>query len=107
MDVTLLYGYVMLFCVLACPSVAMSGSTMPGMTSSLGEEGVFSRPLTTVNVVCHMTCVCVSGFRMMEMFGLVQHLYGSVAGVSMEPGTFNSFPSFHLHNDAMLAQPTR
>ncbi|XP_046874496.1 collagen alpha-1(XIV) chain-like isoform X4 [Hypomesus transpacificus] len=59
-----------------CPSVAMSGSTMPG-------------------------------FRMMEMFGLVQHLYGSVAGVSMEPGTFNSFPSFHLHNDAMLAQPTR
>ncbi|KAF7702424.1 hypothetical protein HF521_001707 [Silurus meridionalis] len=59
-----------------CPSVAMSGSTLPG-------------------------------FRMMEMFGLVEHLYSNVAGVSMEPGTFNSFSSFRLASDAMLAQPTR
>ncbi|CAB1320951.1 unnamed protein product, partial [Coregonus sp. 'balchen'] len=59
-----------------CPSVAMSGSTLPG-------------------------------FRMMEMFGLVEGLYGRVSGVSMEPGTFNSFPCFSLHNNSLLAQPTK
>uniref|UniRef100_A0A8C7RBT7 Collagen, type XIV, alpha 1b n=1 Tax=Oncorhynchus mykiss TaxID=8022 RepID=A0A8C7RBT7_ONCMY len=59
-----------------CPSVAMSGSTLPG-------------------------------FRMMEMFGLVEGLYGHVSGVSMEPGTFNSFPCFRLHNNSLLAQPTK
>uniref|UniRef100_A0A8C8IBI7 Collagen, type XIV, alpha 1b n=1 Tax=Oncorhynchus tshawytscha TaxID=74940 RepID=A0A8C8IBI7_ONCTS len=59
-----------------CPSVAMSGSTLPG-------------------------------FRMMEMFGLVEGLYGRVSGVSMEPGTFNSFPCFRLHNNSLHAQPTK
>uniref|UniRef100_A0A8C7KKQ4 Collagen type XIV alpha 1 chain n=1 Tax=Oncorhynchus kisutch TaxID=8019 RepID=A0A8C7KKQ4_ONCKI len=59
-----------------CPSVAMSGSTLPG-------------------------------FRMMEMFGLVEGLYGHVSGVSMEPGTFNSFPCFRLHNNSLHAQPTK
>ncbi|XP_074468542.1 collagen alpha-1(XIV) chain-like isoform X3 [Sebastes fasciatus] len=47
------------------------------------------------------------GFRMMELFGLVENRYGSVSGVSMVPGTFNTFPCFHLHSDAFLAQPTR
>lgn len=44
---------------------------------------------------------------MMELFGLVENRYGSVSGVSMVPGTFNTFPCFHLHSDAFLAQPTR
>ncbi|KAF3834359.1 hypothetical protein F7725_025563 [Dissostichus mawsoni] len=43
----------------------------------------------------------------MELFGLVENRYSSVPGVSMVPGTFNTFPSFHLHSDAFLAQPTR
>ncbi|XP_060948245.1 LOW QUALITY PROTEIN: collagen alpha-1(XIV) chain-like [Limanda limanda] len=47
------------------------------------------------------------GFRMMELFGLVENRYSSVSGVSMVPGTFNLFPCFHLHSDALLAQPTR
>uniref|UniRef100_A0AAZ3QSV0 Collagen, type XIV, alpha 1b n=1 Tax=Oncorhynchus tshawytscha TaxID=74940 RepID=A0AAZ3QSV0_ONCTS len=47
------------------------------------------------------------GFRMMEMFGLVEGLYGRVSGVSMEPGTFNSFPCFRLHNNSLHAQPTK
>ncbi len=47
------------------------------------------------------------GFRMMELFGLVEDRYSSVSGVSMVPGTFNTFPCFHLHSDALLAQPTR
>ncbi|XP_073787351.1 collagen alpha-1(XIV) chain isoform X2 [Danio rerio] len=59
-----------------CPSVPMSGSTLPG-------------------------------FRMMEMFGLVEHLYSSVDGVSLEPGTFNSYSSYRLARDALLTQPTR
>uniref|UniRef100_A0A3Q3WT58 Uncharacterized protein n=1 Tax=Mola mola TaxID=94237 RepID=A0A3Q3WT58_MOLML len=48
-----------------------------------------------------------SGFRMMELFGLVENRYSSVSGVSMVPGTFNTFPCFQLHSDAFLAQPTR
>ncbi|XP_049457392.1 collagen alpha-1(XIV) chain-like isoform X2 [Epinephelus fuscoguttatus] len=47
------------------------------------------------------------GFRMMELFGLMENRYGSMSGVSMVPGTFNTFPCFHLHSDAFLAQPTR
>uniref|UniRef100_A0A3B5B7U4 VWFA domain-containing protein n=1 Tax=Stegastes partitus TaxID=144197 RepID=A0A3B5B7U4_9TELE len=47
------------------------------------------------------------GFRMMELFGLVENRYSSVSGVSMVPGTFNAFPCFHLHSNALLAQPTR
>jgi len=44
---------------------------------------------------------------MMEMFGLVEKHYSSVQGVSMEPGTFNSFPCYRLHKDALVSQPTR
>lgn len=44
---------------------------------------------------------------MMELFGLVEGVYSSISGVSMVPGTFNSFPSFHLRANAVLARPTR
>lgn len=44
---------------------------------------------------------------MMELFGLVEDQYSSVSGVSMVPGTFNTFPCFRVHSDALLAQPTR
>lgn len=47
------------------------------------------------------------GFRMMELFGLVENKYNSIAGVSMVPGTFNAFPCFHLHSNALMTQPTR
>ncbi|XP_061617018.1 collagen alpha-1(XIV) chain-like isoform X1 [Phyllopteryx taeniolatus] len=47
------------------------------------------------------------GFRMMELFGLLEERYSTLAGVSMVPGTFNAFPCFRLHSDALLAQPTR
>uniref|UniRef100_A0A8C7X7P0 Collagen type XIV alpha 1 chain n=1 Tax=Oryzias sinensis TaxID=183150 RepID=A0A8C7X7P0_9TELE len=43
------------------------------------------------------------GFRMMELFGLVEDRYNSIYGVSMVPGTFNAFPSFHLHSNALLS----
>uniref|UniRef100_A0A8C2X9R8 Collagen, type XIV, alpha 1b n=1 Tax=Cyclopterus lumpus TaxID=8103 RepID=A0A8C2X9R8_CYCLU len=61
-----------------------------------------------VTFVCEAaTATQILGFRMMELFGLVESRYGSVSGVSLVPGTFNTFPSFHLHGDAFLAQPTR
>lgn len=44
---------------------------------------------------------------MMEMFGLVEKDYSNVQGVSMEPGTFNSFPCYRLHKDALISQPTK
>lgn len=44
---------------------------------------------------------------MMEMFGLVEKEFSSVEGVSMEPGTFNVYPCYQLHKDALVSQPTK
>ncbi|XP_028983776.1 collagen alpha-1(XIV) chain isoform X2 [Betta splendens] len=49
----------------------------------------------------------IAGFRMMEMFGLVEKEYSTMAGVSLEPGSFNSFPCYRLHRDALVSQPTK
>ncbi|CAL8337022.1 unnamed protein product, partial [Gadus morhua 'NCC'] len=49
----------------------------------------------------------MAGFRMMEKFGLVEKEYGAVPGVSLEPGSFNSFPCYRLHRDALVSQPTK
>uniref|UniRef100_A0A8D3BK86 Collagen alpha-1(XIV) chain-like n=1 Tax=Scophthalmus maximus TaxID=52904 RepID=A0A8D3BK86_SCOMX len=46
-------------------------------------------------------------FRMMEMFGLVEKEYSIIPGVSLEPGSFNSFPCYRLHRDALVSQPTK
>uniref|UniRef100_A0AAQ5XRQ5 Collagen, type XIV, alpha 1a n=1 Tax=Amphiprion ocellaris TaxID=80972 RepID=A0AAQ5XRQ5_AMPOC len=48
-----------------------------------------------------------AGFRMMEKFGLVEKEYSTIPGVSLEPGSFNSFPCYRLHRDALVAQPTK
>ncbi|XP_056378658.1 collagen alpha-1(XIV) chain isoform X2 [Hyla sarda] len=49
----------------------------------------------------------VSGFKMMDMFGLVEKEYAAMDGISMEPGTFNNFPCYRIHKDALVSQPTR
>ncbi|KAM9806954.1 collagen alpha-1(XIV) chain isoform 1-T1 [Syngnathus typhle] len=49
----------------------------------------------------------IAGFRMMEKFGLVEKEYNTIAGVSLEPGSFNSFPCYRLHRDALVSQPTK
>ncbi|XP_056150871.1 collagen alpha-1(XII) chain isoform X2 [Lampris incognitus] len=46
------------------------------------------------------------GFRMLESFNLTEKTYGSIKGVSMEPGSFNSYIAYRLHKNAYLAQPT-
>ncbi|XP_034018402.1 collagen alpha-1(XII) chain isoform X2 [Thalassophryne amazonica] len=44
------------------------------------------------------------GFRMLEAFNLTEKTYSSVKGVSMEPGSFNSYTSYRLHKNAFLTQ---
>ncbi|KAF7690441.1 hypothetical protein HF521_012245 [Silurus meridionalis] len=46
------------------------------------------------------------GFRMLEAFNLTDKTYASVKGVSMEPGSFNSYTAYRLHKDAFISQPT-
>ncbi|NXF37255.1 COEA1 protein, partial [Nyctibius bracteatus] len=57
-----------------------------------------------------ITFVCETAsarFKMMEMFGLVEKEFSTVEGVSMEPGTFNVYPCYRLHKDALVSQPTK
>ncbi|XP_061572452.1 collagen alpha-1(XIV) chain [Cololabis saira] len=49
----------------------------------------------------------LAGFKMMEMFGLVEKEYGTIPGVSLEPGSFNSYPCYRLHRDSLVLQPTK
>ncbi|XP_008321702.2 collagen alpha-1(XIV) chain isoform X2 [Cynoglossus semilaevis] len=49
----------------------------------------------------------LAGFRMMEKFGLIEKEYSTIPGVSLEPGSFNSFPCYRLHRDALVSQPTK
>ncbi|XP_035534688.1 collagen alpha-1(XII) chain isoform X2 [Morone saxatilis] len=46
------------------------------------------------------------GFRMLEAFNLTEKTYGYVKGVSMEPGSFNSYTAYRLHKNAFLNQPS-
>ncbi|KAM9466860.1 collagen alpha-1(XII) chain isoform 2-T2 [Clarias gariepinus] len=47
------------------------------------------------------------GFRMLEAFNITDRTFAAMNGVSMEPGTFNSFVSYRLHKDAFISQPTK
>ncbi|KAM3614957.1 uncharacterized protein V6R79_021344 [Siganus canaliculatus] len=49
----------------------------------------------------------MAGFRMMDKFGLVEKEYSTIPGVSLEPGSFNTFPCYRLHRDALVSQPTK
>ncbi|CAK6977127.1 collagen alpha-1(XII) chain isoform X7 [Scomber scombrus] len=46
------------------------------------------------------------GFRMLEAFNLTEKTYSYTKGVSMEPGSFNSYTAYRLHKNAFLNQPT-
>uniref|UniRef100_A0AAQ6AME4 Collagen alpha-1(XII) chain n=1 Tax=Amphiprion ocellaris TaxID=80972 RepID=A0AAQ6AME4_AMPOC len=47
------------------------------------------------------------GFRMLEAFNITDRTFGAMNGVSMEPGSFNSYIAYRLHKDAFLNQPTK
>ncbi|XP_030574027.1 collagen alpha-1(XII) chain isoform X2 [Archocentrus centrarchus] len=47
------------------------------------------------------------GFRMLEAFNITDKTFAAMNGVSMEPGSFNSFIAYRLHKDSFLNQPTK
>uniref|UniRef100_A0A3Q0R0B0 Collagen alpha-1(XII) chain n=1 Tax=Amphilophus citrinellus TaxID=61819 RepID=A0A3Q0R0B0_AMPCI len=47
------------------------------------------------------------GFRMLEAFNITDKTFAVMNGVSMEPGSFNSFIAYRLHKDSFLNQPTK
>ncbi|XP_052342073.1 collagen alpha-1(XII) chain-like isoform X1 [Oncorhynchus keta] len=47
------------------------------------------------------------GFRMLEGFNITDRTFAGMNGVSMEPGSFNSFIGYRLHKDAFISAPTK
>ncbi|KAM9354603.1 collagen alpha-1(XII) chain [Pholidichthys leucotaenia] len=47
------------------------------------------------------------GFRMLEAFNITDRTFGAMNGISMEPGSFNSYIAYRLHKDSFLNQPTK
>ncbi|XP_061897868.1 collagen alpha-1(XII) chain-like isoform X2 [Entelurus aequoreus] len=47
------------------------------------------------------------GFRMLEAFNITDKTFAGINGVSMEPGSFNSYIAYRLHKNAFLNQPTK
>ncbi|KAG8515546.1 Collagen alpha-1(XIV) chain, partial [Galemys pyrenaicus] len=74
------------------------------------EDELITFVCETASATCpmvHKDGVDLAGFKMMEMFGLVEKDFSSVEGVSMEPGTFNVYSCYRLHKDALVSQPTK
>ncbi|XP_046901401.1 collagen alpha-1(XII) chain isoform X1 [Hypomesus transpacificus] len=47
------------------------------------------------------------GFRMLEAFNITDRTFAGMNGVSMEPGSFNSYIAYRLHKDSFISQPTK
>ncbi|XP_005994616.1 collagen alpha-1(XIV) chain isoform X2 [Latimeria chalumnae] len=74
------------------------------------EDELITFVCETASATCPLVLMgsnSMSGFKMMDMFGLVEKEFSTVEGVSMEPGTFNSFPCYRIHKDALISQPTK
>ncbi|KAF3822727.1 hypothetical protein GH733_008101 [Mirounga leonina] len=74
------------------------------------EDELITFVCETASATCPLVYkdgVDLAGFKMMEMFGLVEKDFSSVEGVSMEPGTFNVYPCYRIHKDALVSQPTK
>nr|XP_049613656.1 collagen alpha-1(XII) chain isoform X7 [Syngnathus scovelli] len=70
------------------------------LISFICETATSSCPLIFVNGFTS------PGFRMLEAFNLTEKTYAQVRGVSMEPGSFNSFTAYRLHPNAFLTMPS-
>ncbi|KAM9778880.1 collagen alpha-1(XII) chain-like isoform 3-T3 [Syngnathus typhle] len=70
------------------------------LVSFICETATSSCPLIFVNGFTS------PGFRMLEAFNLTEKTYSQVRGVSMEPGSFNSFTAYRLHPNAFLTMPS-
>ncbi|XP_063307174.1 collagen alpha-1(XIV) chain isoform X2 [Pelobates fuscus] len=74
------------------------------------EDELITFVCETATATCPLMFIqgqSASGFKMMNVFGLVEKEYAAMEGVSMEPGTFNNFPCYRLHKDALVSQPTK
>ncbi|EPQ20003.1 Collagen alpha-1(XIV) chain [Myotis brandtii] len=74
------------------------------------EDELITFVCETASATCplvHKDGIDLAGFKMMEMFGLVEKDFSLMEGVSMEPGTFNVYPCYRLHKDALVSQPTK
>ncbi|VCX40800.1 unnamed protein product, partial [Gulo gulo] len=74
------------------------------------EDELITFVCETASATCPLVYkdgIDIAGFKMMEMFGLVEKDFSSVEGVSMEPGTFNVYPCYRIHKDALVSQPTK
>ncbi|XP_061599580.1 collagen alpha-1(XII) chain-like isoform X2 [Cololabis saira] len=47
------------------------------------------------------------GFMMLDAFNITDRTFAGMNGVSMEPGSFNSYIAYRLHKDSFLNQPTK
>ncbi|KAM3870859.1 collagen alpha-1(XII) chain-like [Diretmus argenteus] len=47
------------------------------------------------------------GFRMLEAFNITDRTFAGMNGVSMEPGSFNSYIAYRVHKDSFINQPTK
>ncbi|KAL2099144.1 hypothetical protein ACEWY4_005624 [Coilia grayii] len=47
------------------------------------------------------------GFQMLDAFNITDKTFAATNGISMEPGTFNSFITYRMHKDAFLSAPTK
>ncbi|KAM7376532.1 hypothetical protein PAMP_006259 [Pampus punctatissimus] len=64
----------------------------------------------TATSTCPLTYIdgfTTPGFRMLEAFNITDRTFAGMNGVSMEPGSFNSYIAYRLHKDAFLNQPTK
>uniref|UniRef100_A0A3Q4AFB8 Collagen alpha-1(XII) chain n=1 Tax=Mola mola TaxID=94237 RepID=A0A3Q4AFB8_MOLML len=53
-------------------------------------------------------CSCPPpGFRMLDAFNITDRTFAGMNGVSMEPGSFNSYIAYRLHKDSFINQPTK
>ncbi|KAG7460637.1 hypothetical protein MATL_G00200820 [Megalops atlanticus] len=69
-------------------------------------QNIGSKPTTSTCPLIYLNGFTSPGFRMLEAFNLTEKTYASVKGVSLEPGSFNSYYSYRLHKNAFLSQPT-
>ncbi|XP_019742733.1 collagen alpha-1(XII) chain isoform X4 [Hippocampus comes] len=62
---------------------------------------------TSTCPLIYMNGYTTPGFRMLEAFNITDRTFAGMNGVSMEPGSFNSYIAYRLHKDAFLNQPTK
>ncbi|XP_061158183.1 collagen alpha-1(XII) chain-like isoform X19 [Syngnathus typhle] len=62
---------------------------------------------TSTCPLIYMNGYTTPGFRMLEAFNITDRTFAGMNGVSMEPGSFNSYIAYRLHKDAYINQPTK